>query len=111
MSESSTWRLFLERRGVSLETLGLADRALGREDVLQAVDLVESEGGALLGGDVFVDDGEGIKLGYANWYSERRDDEAIESFVTRSCSESRSYIARYPNPVQGRVLFVLVPAD
>jgi hypothetical protein len=64
-----------------------------------------------LGGDVYVDDGGRIESAYANWYSERRDDEPIESFATRSCAESRSYIARYPNPPQGQVLFVLVVAE
>ena len=111
MSGPSTWREFLERRGRSLEALGLAERAVGREDALRAVDLVESERGTILGGDVYVEDGGRIESAYANWYSERRDDEPTESFATRTCAESRSYIARYPNPPQGQVLFVLVVTE
>lgn len=110
MSESATWLEFLESRGVSLDALGLAERALGREDALRAVDLVESEGGTVLGGDVYVEDGDRIESAYANWYSERRDDEPSTSFVTRTCLESRAYIAKYPDPPQGRALFVLVVA-
>lgn len=94
MSGPSTWREFLEHRGPSLEALGLAERALGREDALRAVDLVESERGTILGGDVCVEDGGRIETAYANWYSERRDDEWIESFATRTCAESRSSIAK-----------------
>jgi len=111
MSGPSTWREFLERRGQSLEALGLAERAVGREDALRAVDLVEFESGTILGGDVYVEDGGRIESAYANWYAERRDGEPIESFATRTCAESRSYIARYPNPSQGHVLFVLVVTE
>ena len=110
MSGSEIWGKFLTSRGVSLEALGLAERAVGREDALRAVDLVKSVGGTILGGDVYLDEGGRIESAYANWYSERRDDESSESFATRSCGESRTYISKYPNAPTGHVLFVLVVA-
>ena len=83
-----TYRELLESRGLSLDALGLAERAMRREDALRAVDLVESEGAAILGGDVYIDSGGEIESAYANWYAERRDDESIESFAARNRSDS-----------------------
>lgn len=111
MSAPSTWREFLERRGVSLGAFGPDERALGREDALRAVDLVESEGDTILGGDVYVADGGRTVSALANWYSARRGDESIQSFASRSCAESRSYIMEYPDPPRGQALFVLVVAE
>lgn len=84
-----TYRALLERRGVSLEALDLGERAVCREDALRAVELIESEGRAVLG----------------------RQDETSEAFVVRSCAETRRYITNYPDPTQGQALFVLVLED
>lgn len=65
----------------------------------------------ILGGDVYVDTEGRIESAYANWYTERRDDESIESFAAQSCAESRCYISRYPAPPRGQPLFVLVVSD
>ena len=89
MRQSSTWSRFLERRGRSLEALGSNERALDREDALRAVELVESERGAILGGDVYVENAGMVESAYANWYSERREDEPNDSFAARACAKRR----------------------
>jgi hypothetical protein len=95
------YRQFLETRGLALDALGLAERALRREDALLAVDLVEADGGTILGGDVYVEH-DGVESAYANWYSERRDDEPSESFAARSRAESRSYIRSTRTHLKGK---------
>ncbi|RDJ93039.1 hypothetical protein B4Q13_24680, partial [Lacticaseibacillus rhamnosus] len=85
-----------------------ADRAVRREDALRAIELIKSERRAILGGDVYVADGGRIESAYANWYSERRQNELSERVVARSCAETRAYITNYPDPPQGQALFVLV---
>jgi hypothetical protein len=110
VSSPKDYRRFLETRGVALDALGLAEGALRREDALFAVDLVEAEGGTILGGDVYVEH-DGVESAHANWYSERRDDEPSESFAARSRAESRSYITKYPDPPEGQALFVLIVAE
>ena len=96
MTSPVAYREFLESRGVSLEALGGAERAVCREDALRVVELVESEGQAILGGDVYVADGGRIESAYANGYSDRRQNEVGEAFVARSSAETRSYITNYP---------------
>ena len=108
MTESLTPQDFLERRGVLLDELGLSEHALSRSDALEAVELVVSHGGTILGGDVYFEIGGRIETALANWGSDRREDESIEAYAKRSCAESRSYISRFPDPPEGQVLFVIV---
>jgi hypothetical protein len=102
---------FVASRGVSLESLGLRERALLRDDALQAVDLAESAGAVILGGDVWVDKMGRLEPDYANWHTDQREEEAATAFAARSCKESRAYIAAYPEPPDGVPLFVLVTSD
>lgn len=111
MNRLLAYRRFMESRGVLLESIGLAERALLRADALHAVALVESEGGSVLGGDVYIATPGQIESAYANWYFEQCEGEPDASFAVRSCSESRSYIARYPDPPRGEPMFVLVIGD
>lgn len=111
MISSVAYRELLESRGISLEALGVAETAVRREDALRAVELIETAGRAILGGDVYVVDEGRIDSAYANWHSDRRKDEPSEAFVARSCAEARSYITKYPDPPRGQVLFVLVVAE
>jgi hypothetical protein len=108
MSGTSTLKAFLESRGIVLDSLGLQERALRRDDALHAVDLAKSAGVELLGGDVYVEKHGQLESAYANWYSEPRDGEAENAFVARSCAESRAYISTYPDPPDGVPVFVLV---
>jgi hypothetical protein len=95
--------------GKSLAHLGLNERALTRAAALEAVRLMRAAGVALLGGDVYVDDGKAIKPAYANWHSDQRLEESGTEFMARSWRESEEYIGRYPEPRGGEALFVLVP--
>ena len=108
MSGLRGFKAFVESRGLSLDALGLRERALLREDALQAVDLAESAGTPILGGDVYVDKKGQFESAYANWYAEQREGEAEKAFAARSCSESRAYISMYPSPPDGVPMFVLV---
>jgi len=111
MSRLDAYREFLASRGLSLEALGLQERALSRSDALHAVGLVDSAGVPILGGDVYVETNGQITSAYANWYAEPRDGESKTSFVARTYADTRTYISRYPNPPNGEPLFVLVTGD
>jgi len=111
MTSPVSYRELLKSRGVSLETIGIAEKAVLLEDALRAVELIEFEGRAILGGDVYIAYGGGIESAYANWHSDRQLDELSEEFVARSCAETRSYLINYSAPPKGQVLFVLVVQD
>jgi hypothetical protein len=111
MNRLSAFRDFVSYRGVSLELLGLSERALSREDAMRAVELVRNAGVPILGGDVYVDQNGEVASAYANWYVERGERESEKAFAARSYSESRAYISGYPDPPDGMPMFVLVTGD
>jgi hypothetical protein len=108
MTTELTYDQLLASRGVSLQQLGLADRALRHADALIAVEIVRQLRLPILGGDVYLVCDQRVELAYANWSCNPRDGEDGAYYVTRSCDEARRYIAAFPRQDDAEPIFVLV---
>ena len=107
MNPETEYRKLIETRGISLQSLGLAELALSRADAILAVELLRGASIPILGGDVYFKNVTGIESEGDNWHSDPREGEERDSFVTRSCLETLSYIENFPST--GAVpIFVLV---
>ena len=101
---------FLEEKGISLQSPGLRERALRREDALNAISLLASRNVAVLGGDVYLFREGKIRLAYANWYVDRLVNESDNDYRERSWKHASEYIRSYPNApdVADIPIFVIV---
>jgi hypothetical protein len=107
-SKSETeYRTMLESKGISLRSLGVAETALRREDAILATSLLRRASIPILGGDVYFKKDTRIESAYANWHSDPMTNEDDDSFVTRSCLESKNYIENFPS-TEDTPIFVLV---
>lgn len=107
MNPETEYRSLLESRGIPLQSLGVAETALSRDDAVLAVSLLRSASIPILGGDVYFQNVTGIKPAYANWHSDPVDGENRDCFVTRSCLDSKNYIESFPSTTETPI-FVLV---
>ena len=57
---------------------------------------------------MYVQTGDMITPAYANWYCDRREGENYEAYLRRGWEGSETYIRGYPQPHEGRPIFVLV---
>ena len=80
-------------RGVHLEDLGISDLAWTITDALMLVDEAAKQGGAVLGGDVYVEVDGDWESAYENWYCDKRPGEQLAGFVQRSAEEARRYLS------------------
>lgn len=96
MKPIDTYSQLLESRGVPLRELGLREVALGRADVLAAIELLRMGAIPILGGDVYWQHQNGIELAYANWHSDPQEGEVREQFAIRSCREAHQYVSGFP---------------
>lgn len=94
--------------GSWLGNIGVKNWALDRNAILDVLSQFERAGVAVLGGDVYIQQGGVIQPSYDNWYCERISSEPFFAFVSRSIKVAREYIIRY-SPDRSDVLFVLVP--
>lgn len=107
MSPKIEYQRLIENRGISLQGLGLNETALSRADAIHAVNLLRCASIPILGGDVYFKKVTGIESAIANSFSEPRKEESRDSFTTRSCHETESYIVRFPT-TDVEPIFVLV---
>ncbi len=107
MKPDAEYRKLIETKGISLQSPGLTEFALGRDDAILAVDLLRSASIPILGGDVYFKKPTGIELAYANWYSEPVAGESRDRFVIRSCLETRNCIENFPS-AEATPIFVFV---
>lgn len=99
----------LKAHGIDLqETFCIADIALTREATLQAIDILEDAGSVILGGDVYLMTGEGLRFALANWYTNRNPGETDQSLVARSANDSRNYVTHFKDPQGSTAYFSLV---
>lgn len=70
---------------------------------------VRIKGLAILGGDIYVEDSDGLALTYDNWWADLERGEKWEAFVLRSHSEAKAYLEKPWH--QRNSWFVLVVAD
>ncbi len=107
MNPELEYQKLLKIRGVLLQSLGLAEIALTRDDAIVAVGLLRGASIPILGGDVYFKKGTDIKFAYANWHSDPMGGEGRGSFVDRSCLEALNYIENFPS-TEAMPIFVLV---
>jgi len=92
----------------SLEHLGLKEVAWPRGVVLEVLQAVQSSGAAILGGDVYADEGGVLLSRFEGWHCDRSRGESLPRYVRRSWKEARDYIGRYPTAPHRDMYFVLV---
>jgi hypothetical protein len=97
MKTSIEYQQLIENCGISLQSLGIDDIALNREDAICATDLLCTSTIPILGGDVYIKKANRIELAYANWHSDPSSNETRAQFAERSCSEAKQYIFDYPS--------------
>ena len=93
-------------RGISLDSLGVRNWALRRDDALHAIHELEAFGIAILGGDVYKLVGEKAEQTYDSWHCEQGSDESDSVFSKRSSDKAKSYICSY---LMSEGLFAIVP--
>jgi hypothetical protein len=109
MKISSRYQALLDKKGITLlEEFGIVDVALKRQDALIAVDFLREDGISILGGDVFFQVGNALELAYANWFTEQRVGEDLDTFIKRTCLETANYIEGFPSKTGVTPLFALV---
>ena len=107
MKPDAEYRKLIEAKGISLQSPGLTEVALGRDDAILAVDLLRSASIPILGGDVYFKKPTGIEDAYANWHSDPAVGESRDRFVIRSCLETKNYIENFPS-TDATPIFVFV---
>lgn len=95
--------------GRSLEDVGVCNWALTKEEALMALDRLETEGIAILGGDVYEMQRESLQSNYDNWYCDREENESKSAFVSRSIAKAREYIINYNLNRDKEYFFAIVP--
>lgn len=101
------YRTLLDAKGVSLEKLGLRERALSRDDALQALAELRESDLVALGGDVYFE-ADSIEVAFANWSVTPEPGESDSQFRLRGLKKADEYIRAFPEPGHKRPLFVLV---
>ncbi|SFJ07622.1 Immunity protein 40 [Desulfomicrobium apsheronum] len=95
--------------GRSLEDVGVYNWALTKTEALMALDRLEAEGIAILGGDVYVMQIDSLQSNYDNWYCDRDENESTLAFVSRSIAKAREYVTNYKLSRDAEYYFAIVP--
>jgi hypothetical protein len=106
-----TFEQLLRAKGVSLLGLGLKEVALHRPDALLAAEQLRASSVPILGGDVYLFQGEKVEPAFANWHSDRRPGEEWQAFAERSYRETTEYLEAFPHRPNVEPVFVLVVAQ
>jgi hypothetical protein len=96
-------------KGMYLNTLGVENWGLTRDQALFALNQLRELNVPVLGGDVCEIINDIIRYNYDNWYCEQNLDESNLSFVVRSIDIARDYLENYHCKNDINCLFVLVP--
>jgi len=97
------------RVGCFLGSVGVRNWALTKEQSLIALNNFEDEGIAILGGDVYEMGSEGLQPNYDSWYCERKENEKMSLYLSRSILKARNYIVNYKSKRKTECFFVIVP--
>ena len=97
--------------GVSLESIGVKNWALSKEDAVKALDKFNELQIPILGGDVCEKINEVIQYNYDNWYCDRQPNESQFDFVNRSIDKARDYINNYNSENIENIFFAFVPDE
>jgi hypothetical protein len=89
-------RQFAAANGEDFSPFGIQDYGFSRADALRVLDLLEANGTPVFGGDVYsIESGEPVST-VDGWCSDRRIEEKLKEFATRSVAEARAYVSSYP---------------
>ena len=97
--------------GVSLESIGVKNWALSKEDAINALNRFYELKIPILGGDVCENFNGVIQYNYDNWYCDRQPNESQLDFVNRSIATARDYINNYHSENIEKIFFALVPDE
>ena len=97
--------------GVSLESIGVKNWALSKEDAVKVLDKFYELQIPILGGDVCENINGVIQYNYDNWYCDRRPNESQLDFVNRSITQARDYINNYNSDNIENIFFAFVPGE
>ena len=78
--------------GQSLEPIGVFEMAWKSQDALKVIDFLTNKGHAILGGDVYKYNENGIESTYDSWLINRT---ISESFIAESRYKAHEYIKEY----------------
>jgi hypothetical protein len=81
--------------GLPLDELGLYEAAFCKKDASAALNILRESDIAVLGGDVYVKNKQGIQPAYSNWCVAPVIGENHHDYVIRSCNEERVFIGGY----------------
>jgi hypothetical protein len=111
VTSSKEFEELLAVSGVSLASLGIRDIGLSRSDALKGVEILRNAKLPILGGDAYFRHGERITLATANWYADPRPFESKEDYLSRSWDSAKTYITRFPQPIDAELLFSIVVGE
>ncbi|OAN17235.1 Imm40 family immunity protein [Streptococcus sp. CCUG 49591] len=94
-----------ENRCQSLAELGVASYAYTYQDMLAYVDWIETKKFMILGGDVYVEEDEGLELTYDSWYYAHKNN---DSDLLQSISVAKDYINQYTDSNGKHFYFTVV---
>ncbi len=93
--------------GIYLEDFHIYNWALTKDQALNILDELEKIQAAIVGGDVLRNENHVYSYTGDSWYCNRESGEPFNSYVQRSISKARDYIAKYP--VDENTYFNFVP--
>jgi hypothetical protein len=94
--------------GCYLAPHGIKNWALRKEDALLAISSLADLGIPVMGGDVYIMSGDGLKSSYDNWHINRRSEETDDEYLKRSIFLSLDYLYSC-EAASGDALFAIVP--
>lgn len=95
-------------KGVSLESIGSKNRALSKQEALNALNQFKELQVPVLGGDVCELFGGVVIYNYDNWFCDRSPNESDLNFVNRSVEKAREYIENYRIKELNKIFFAFV---
>jgi hypothetical protein len=101
----------LRAQARTLDDLGLVDIAWSREHAREVLNAIRARDIAILGGDVYREQGGQLEHTYDNWHCERLPEESLAQYARRSWQHTWEYVARYPDNKAQKVFFRLVMSD
>lgn len=99
-----------KKKGILLTDLKINSYAFNRTDTLEAIDALEQDGMAILGGDVLVAQEGKWKWGYTNnnWYCNPQPDEVAKFYIKRCADVARDYVKNYNETRDKKYIYNLI---
>ena len=94
-----------------MESIGVKNWALSKEDAIKALDRFYELQIPILGGDVYENINGVIQCNYDNWYCDRQPNESQLDFASRSIDKARDYINNYNSDNIEQIFFAFVPEE